>query len=141
MHKGDLAWEALTHNATWPSDHVRSREKLNTKNLLFCKVYGYQTWQGSDFWWEEFTHDVTWPSDNVVTWGHVTKWNLNISSSTRLMITKLCRVVNYDEGNSPIMPWNAHNTTLILKSCDIMWLTKSKTSPLLQCLWPPNLLG
>ena len=69
-------------------------------------------------------------------WGHVTKWKLNISPSTRPMITKLCRVVTYDEGNLLIMPTRDSVTT---KSCEVMWQTKNKISPLPQCLWPLNL--
>ena len=38
----------------------------------------------------------------MVKWSHVTNWKLNISSSKRSVITKLCRVVTDDEGNSSI---------------------------------------
>ena len=36
----------------------------------------------------------------MVTWNHVTNWKYNISSSKRPIITKFCRVVTNDEGNS-----------------------------------------
>ena len=64
-------------------------------------------------------------------------WKLNISSSKRSMITKLCRIVTNDEGNSPIV---SHDS-LTTKSREVMWQTKSKISFLAQYLWPPNLSG
>ena len=63
--------------------------------------------------------------DNTFTLGHVTKWNLNISSSTRPTITRLCRVVAYDDGNSSIMPLDFLTT----KSREVAWQTKNKISP------------
>ena len=64
----------------------------------------------------------THPSDNVVTRNHVTNWNLNISSSKRFMITKLCRVFTKDEGNSPLM---SHDP-LTTKSHEVTWQKKPK---------------
>ena len=72
----------------------------------------------------DITHNVTWPPENVITWGHVTKWKLNISSSTMPMMTKLCRVVTYNEGNSSIMP----RESLATKSLYITCQTKNKIS-------------
>ena len=50
---------------------MRSQDQLKTKYLLFCKVYGRETYQGSDLWLRELTHDVVRLSDHVSTWGHV----------------------------------------------------------------------
>ena len=47
-------------------------------------------------------------------------WKLNISSSKRSMITKLCRIVTNDEGNSPIV---SHDS-LTTKSREVTWQTK-----------------
>ena len=79
-------------------------------------------------------HMTLWPR---VTWSHVTKWELSISSSKSSMINKLSRVVTNDQGNSPIV---SHDS-LTTKSREVTWQTKNKIYSLAQRLWPPNLAG
>ena len=73
----------------------------------------------------------------MITWGHVTNWKLNISSSTRSMITKHGRLVTYVERDSP-MESNDPLTTLW---CVVTWQIKRVTYPLWQGLWPWNLVS
>ena len=61
--------------------------------------------------------------------------NHYISPTAIPMATKLGRVVSYYEG---LLPIKSHNP-LITKSCKIKWQTKTITSSMPQCLWPPNL--
>ena len=96
-----------------------SREAMwQIKNVLFFKVYGYETWQGNDLWLGELTHDVTRTPDNVFMWGHVTKWKLSISSSTTPIISKLWKLW-----------WGkvTHNTTWrsVQKSREVTWQKKN----------------
>ena len=86
-----------------------SIDKLKTKYHLFCKVYGHQLDMVVAYL-RKTLHDFTWPSDHVVIWGHITNWKLTISSSTRPLITKHCRVVTYDDGNSTTMSRNSEST-------------------------------
>ena len=108
-----------------------------------------------------------WLSDHEVTQGHVTKWKLNMSSSTRLITTKFCRVVTYEE-NSPIAhdslttkphEWgNSHDKlkTKYLLFCKAyghqtwqggnLWWRETMhevlwPSPFPQNIWPPNFSG
>ena len=69
--------------------------------------------------------------------GHMTNWKLNVSSFKRSIITKLCRVVTNDKGNSPIV---SHDS-LTTKSREVTWQTKNKICSLAQRLWPSNLAG
>ena len=134
-HRTCAGWGALTHNATWPSDHVVMWSRVTIKNKISPFLQG----QSSDLWWGKLSHDTTWLPDNVFTQGHMTKWKLNISSSAKPMITKLCRLVTCDEGNSPTTL--TYNATWLYdhKVCEVMWQTKNKISPLPQRLWPPTL--
>ena len=104
------------------------------KKILFFKVYENETWQGNDLWLGELTHDVTWTPDNVVMWGHVTKWKHSISSSTRPIISKLWKVVTYDEGKSPITPRDSlpksHVRSHDKKKQNISFSTTSMTTKL-----------
>ena len=52
--------------------HLRWRDKLKTKYLLFGKSYGHQTYQSGNFCQKKPTQEVTWHSDHVVTWGQKT---------------------------------------------------------------------
>ena len=47
------------------------------------------------------------------------------------MITKLCMIVTYDEGNSPIISGNYLTT----KSREVTWQSKNEISSLPQRLW------
>ena len=53
------------------------------------------------------------------------------------MATKLCMVLNYDEGNSPMIS----RDSLITWSRQFTWQFKSLIPPILQTLFPPNLTG
>ena len=75
-----------------------------------------------------------WPGG---TWGHVTNWKLNISSYKRSMISKLCRVVTYDEGSSPTLS----RESLTTYSREVRWQTKNKIYFLVQRLRSSNLVG
>ena len=65
---------------------------------------------------------------------HVT--NLKYISTTRVSLaTKLGKMVTCFDKLLPIKSYDP----LIPWSCEITWHTKTITSPLPQCLWPPNL--
>ena len=115
----------------WPRGHMRSRDKLKAKYLLFWKVYGRQTWQGGNLWWGKLTHNVRWPSDHVITRDHVTNWKLNISFPARSLATKYRRLVI-------LWQWSSHDS-LTMCECVVTWQIKSITYPLWQGLWPWNL--
>ena len=148
MRGGEWGWETPALNAT--------------KLLLFCKFYGHKTWQGNFLWSWQLTHYLTWPSEQVVTWGHMTNWKVNISSSKRSMGTKffmalwprshltnwkqnifscttaattrLGRMVTYNEKNTSIVSYEPLTTRLH----GFTWQIKNKISPLPPALWLPN---
>ena len=53
------------------------------------------------------------------------------------MVTKLARVMTFDEGNSSIMS----DDPLIMWSRDVRWQIEKSISPLPRGLWPPNMEG
>ena len=100
-------WGELTHDATWPSDHVVAwghvvNEKLNisySTKPVTTKLNKEVTYDEEG----ELIYDVTWLSDHKVTWSHVTNVNRNFFYCTTPVTTKIGRVETYNEGNSPIM--------------------------------------
>ena len=114
-----------------------SRDKLKTECLLFREGDGYQTWQRGNLWWGKLTHNVRWSSDHVITWSHLTNWQLNISLSARSVTTKHGRLGTYGE-RKPAM--ESHNT-LTMQWCVVTRQSKSVTYPFWQGLWPWNLVN
>ena len=118
----------------WPLSHVRSCDKIKTKYFILDNACGHHL--GRMWLIMKMTHhNVTWPSDHVVTWGYVTKWKQNTSSSVKPMATKPGRVVTYDKRNSPVMS----DDPMITWSREVTWLIQSLISPFPQGLWPPNM--
>ena len=115
--------------------HMRSCDKLKTKNIFFCNADGHQTWQSGKVWWGKPTHNVRWSSDHAIMWSHVTNSKLNISPTQRSMITKHGMLGPDGQRNPPI----ESPDSLTMWSCVVTWKTKSKTYPLWHDLWPSNL--
>ena len=76
--------------------YVRSREKLNTLNLHLQRIHGHQTRQGADLQWQPFILKAILPFDHVTMWSHVKTWKIYISTITRLLASKLGRVLTYE---------------------------------------------
>ena len=76
------------------------------------------------------------PSGHVITWSHVTHWKLNISSSTRSVTTKHCKLGTYGERNPPV---ESHDPLTTWRGILVTWQTKNVTNPLWQDLWSWNL--
>ena len=72
----------MSHDSLTTKSHEVMWQIKNKMQDLLCKAYSNQTWQGVDLWLGK----PTIISDNpLITWGHVTNWKLNISSSESSM--------------------------------------------------------
>ena len=113
----------------WSRGLVKSRDKLKLLHLHYYNTYGYQTYQIKELPWEASTHKVTRPTGYMVLGNHVT--DLNHFISTVFMATKLVKLKTHLEG----LP--SHIQLVFL---DRVTIWKIYT-PLLQNLWPQNLVG
>lgn len=129
-------WEThpWCHMTFWPRGHVRLLDKLKRKYLLFCKVFGHQTWDDRGLWWGKLTHDFTWPSDHLVAWDHVLNQKLNISYSTRPVTSKSNRALTYNKGTHPYVTWPSDH--VVKWDHVISWKLNisSSTSPMITIL-------
>ena len=82
-------------------------------------------------------HKVTWCFDHIVLQDRLTNQNHYTSTITVPMSTKLENMLTYLDG---LLPIKSHGP-FIIWSCEMKWQSKTITSPLQQCLWPPILTG
>ena len=106
-NKGNPPMISQDHLSTWTHEVMWL---IETKYLLFCMAYGFQTWQDCDLWGGETIHEVVWPYNCVVSWHHMTNQKGNISSSARCMATKLGKMITYG-GLNPSIKLNNSLTT------------------------------
>ena len=78
----------------WSRGHVITWQS-KTLCLNFHETYGYQIWQSGGFWWENIIYKVTKIVDHVVTRRHMINKKKYICISTRPVVTKLGRMVEY----------------------------------------------
>ena len=123
----------------WSRGLARSHDKLKLLYLHYHSAHDHQTWKNSDLPWGAPNHKVIYCLVRMVLQGHVTNENHYISSTRVPMATKLSRMIIYLDGFLSIKSFDP----LISWPSEITWQNKNikRISPMLQCLWPPNLVG
>ena len=110
----------------WSRSHMRSRDKLKAKYLLFYKANGHQILQSDDLWWGKLTHN-----NPLIMWSREVTWQME---NLYLPFRKLYDHQTWQVGNL----WWTYDP-LTIWWCVVTYQTKNVAHPLWQGLWTWNL--